>query len=239
MNLIQIKDFLFKRWKEIVIVILTISCILQCESNNTLDKKLINTEKEKAIHQSNAKHYLDLNDSLNLKIPKYEDSIFKLKKLNEENVKNILNLKKQTNLKLIKVKNYTSKDIKKYFEERYKVIDIPLETQGVVLKDSISHLVITDLIKGDSSIEELKITNKMLFNEKEQSKQKDSIIINQNKQIINSDIIISEKDKINALSEKAFKDTKEALKKQQKNKNIWKYIAIGSSAVAGSLILIK
>jgi len=239
MNLIQIKDFLFKRWKEITIVILSAVCILQCDSNNSLDEKLINIEKEKTIHKTNAQHYLDLNNSLKLNIPKYEDSIFKLKELNKKNIKDILNLKKETNLKLEKVKDYTSKDVKVYFEKRYKVIDIPLEPRGVVLKDSISHLVITDLIKGDSSAQELKITNKVLVNEINQSFQKDLIINNQETQIKNYDSTIIEKDKINALSEKAFKDTKEALKKQQKNKNIWKYIAIGSSAVAGSLILIK
>ena len=77
----------------------------------------------------------------------------------------------------------------------------------------------------------------MLLNEKEQSKQKDSIINTKEMQLYNTNIIISEKEKINYLTEKSLKDVTESLENQKKNKNIWKCIAIGTTIISGTLII--
>ena len=56
-------------------------------------------------------------------------------------------------------------------------------------------------------------------------------------QLYNTNIIISEKDKINSLTEKSLKDVTESLENQKKNKNIWKCIAIGTTTISGPLII--
>lgn len=239
MKLLDLKSYFFKYWKEFVIIVLLITCISQCNSNNNLDTQLLNIEKEKVKSEINVQHYLDLNNSLKSKVVNYEKEISDLKLLNVKNQKNLLNTKQNTKLKLTKIKNYVSSDVKQYFEDRYKVIDIPLEAKGVILKDSISYLIIQDLIIGDGSLEELKITNDILINEQTQSFKKDSIINTQKEQIKNSDKIIIEKDNINELMQKQLNTTIKTLNTGRKIKGVWKYIAIGTTIISGTLILNK
>lgn len=239
MKLLDLKSYFFKYWKEFVIIVLLITCISQCNSNNNLDTQLLNIEKEKVKSEINVQHYLDLNNSLKSKVVNYEKEISDLKSLNIKNQKNLLNVKQNTKSKLTKVKNFTSNNVKEYFENRYNVLNIPLEAKGVILKDSISHLVITDLIKGDSSLEELKITNNILINEQTQSFKKDSIINTQKEQIKNSDKIIIEKDNINELVQKQLNTTIKTLNTGRKIKGVWKYLAIGTTIITTTLILNK
>lgn len=239
MKLLDLKSYFFKYWKEFVIIVLLITCISQCNSNNNLDTQLLNIEKEKVKSEINVQHYLDLNNSLKSKVVNYEKEISDLKSLNIKNQKNLLNVKQNTKSKLTKVKNFTSNNVKEYFENRYNVLNIPLEAKGVILKDSISHLVITDLIKGDSSLEELKITNNILINEQTQSFKKDSIINTQKEQIKNSDKIIIEKDNINELVQKQLNTTIKTLNTGRKIEGVWKYLAIGTTIITTTLILNK
>ena len=239
MKLLDLKPVFLKYWKELTILILLITCATQCNSNSDLDTKLFNLEKEKTKSEINVQHYLDLNNSLKNKVVNYEKEISNLQKVNKEKELVLLKIKETTKSKLTKVNTYKTSDVKQYFEDRYKVVDIPLQAKGVVLKDSISYLVIQDLIIGDSSLEELKITNEILINEKEQSIQKDSIINIQKQQIKNSDNIIIEKDNINELTQTQLNKTVKTLNTERKLKGVWKYIAIGTTIISGTLILNK
>ena len=239
MKLINLQSYALKYWKEFLIIVLIIICASQCSSNNDINTSLINIEKEKNKHEINAQHYLELNNSLKGKVIDYEKEISDLQKVNKEKEQSLLKIKQNTKTKLTEIKAYVTSDIKEYFEDRYKVINIPLEAEGVVLNDSISHLIITDLVQGDSSLEELKITNEILINEKTQSFKKDSIINTQKEQIKNSDKIIIEKDNINELTQTQLNTTVKTLNTERKIKSVWKYIAIGTTIISGTLILNK
>lgn len=107
----------------------------------------------------------------------------------------------------------------------------------VVIDTTIAKKIAIDLIKGDESKEELKITkDNVLLLEKKVSL-KDSIIFGNKNHIVNLNKMVEGKDNLLKISEENLSNTKKQISRYKSSLFLWKTITLVTIGVSGFLIL--
>ena len=231
-------------WQKVTLiglVLIAFSCLfLKCsneENNRTaiaLDKKKIEKAQQENISLI---HNIDL---LKSREQKFNDTISFLDKQNQSHVTDILNLSKQIIVKQAEIKRYSSSDIANYFKDNYNVPEaVKTTSEGTCLKDTVSRLVINDIVAGQGAKAELKITRNILGNTNKIVSSKDSLLNLKQGQINNFGQILSKRDTIDAFKDNMLKNTQSIVSKERLQKNIWKIATIGLAGLLAKMIILK
>ncbi len=240
------KPFIQKYWSQIALIITIFLSIFQCNQNEGLQTANNTLDQDAKDHQKKAESYLALNDRLKSNALKYDDTIAMIRKESRQKDLQIKSLNKKVAQKVEQVKAYKSIDVKGYVVDRYnlKPVDVPIVEQGVVFKDTVAILVITDLVKYDGTKAELSITKSKLKNEQKINHQLELKNDDCEQQNENNMLAISEKDKAFSFKEqeatKALQDLSTSRKNEQKesNKKTFWQITSGVLAVVATTLLI-
>ena len=232
MDKIIIKDFLLKYWKHILIAVLIVLLFNEC---NRLDTALADAKDSKA----KAKYYLlqarFIKNEMNKRQVAYLFKISELEKANDKNEVLLVNLTKKVNVKISEIKRYNTSDIANYYKDRY-LLKNNIETlkNAIILKDTVSRLVISDLVVGDGAKAEVKILRNVVSNEKIKfilaSTEIDSLRLGLESVSKNYELANTEKDNALKLTEKAYK-------RERNKKNIWKITTLATVVGAGYLLI--
>jgi hypothetical protein len=240
------KTFIQKYWSQIALIIAIFLCMLQCNQNEGLQTANNTLDQDAKVHQKTAESYLALNDQLKSNALKYDDTIATIRKESRQKDLQITSLNKKVAERVEQVKAYKSIDIQGYVVDRYnlKPIDVPIVEKGVVFKDTVAILVVTDLVRYDGAKAELSITKEKLKDEQKINHQLELKNDNCEQQNQNSMLAISEKDKAFSLKEqeatKALNDlstSRKNEKKESNKKNFWQITSGVLTVVATTLLI--
>lgn len=234
MDKIIAKDLFVKYWKNAIILILAIFLFQQCNKTEelSLTAKISKSKAKDYLQQSRlaTKNLRGITASYDNKI----DSIV--------NIENGYKLQLAENSKIVKakisdLKLYSPTEITEYYKDRYdNQKDIVQSELGTTLKDTISRLVITDLIYGDGAKSEVKILRDVIKIKEDKfdicNSTVDSLIVGIGTITKNYELANVEKDNAINVTEKAFK-------KEQNKKNLWQVISGAIAIGAGYLLFVK
>lgn len=207
----KIKPFILKYWPHIALIVFVFMFVFKCNDNTLLEANNAILKTERKTHATEAAHYISIAKSLDLEKTEFIKKVSSLEKENVLIKKEISDLRNKQITKLAEVKSYNSIDIQSYVQDRYKVV-VPVVQQGIILRDTVSRLVITDLVQGDGAKAELKLTQEVLSNTNEIVNQKDGIIANLESQKVNLLAGFEEKSKENDINKEIVKNVERQLK---------------------------
>lgn len=219
-----IKSLIHEYWSYIVITVLCFFLFKSC--NGGAELKLANNNLKLEVKElvSTSNKHLAKNNILNFKILELE----KQKQIQKTKIVDIQN-KAKSDLK--KVVTLNTKQIAKYYQERYK-LPIKITEYGVVLSDTLSKKNITELVQKDYCFAEVKLFKVQLQLEEKKGLYKDTIIDNFTKSNLDLNQAISTQEKIITNTENLFK-------KEKNKKTFWKVASGILAAGAGYLLITK
>lgn len=230
------KSWLSRNWTYIGIFIILILYLNQCSSNCDLELANKNLESRKKTSDSIIGVKVADNAIKDGLISGFKSGIDSLQSIIKNKESKVVIVQKTATEKLDQVKSYDTHTFKQYFSERYGLPnEMSISDSGLSIKDTVSTLIVSDLIKGDSVKEELDLTYSIIFDERQKSSIKDSIISVQEIQKSNFKSIVSEKDGVILIQDQIVKNQQSIIKKKTNNSILLK-IAIPVSFVLGCLI---
>jgi hypothetical protein len=230
-NLFFILFWIKRNWQVIVITLLLLIVLFQCQPQPTLTanyKDNATKFQQKArteVVQSN-----DIIKNYKILIKKKDAEILKLKK---DSIKN----SKSVNAKLSDLRRYKNTDIAKYYIDRYNQPQAikSTSTNEVTIKDTLSRFIISDLIKYDGIKYDYKILTK------------EYSIVNSKFELANN-TIDTLKVNINNISSAyessinenklAIKEVEKQLRKEKRNKTLYKITTV-AAIIGGGYLLVK
>jgi len=236
----SIKSFFNKRWREILILILAFFLFKSCDGNAELSLANSSLKKDVKTYISNAKQLVAKNNALEEDKIKFQDTISGLKSKIEVKKIELADLNKKVISKVNEVRTLKSREIAKYYVDRYKMPkEVKSTNLGTALTDTIAKLNITELVRYDGVKAELKITKEVLSLEKNISAQKDSIISNVETQNTNLESAIKENEKAINSQSKIIDNTEKLFKKEKRKTTFYKITTVLAIASGGYLLLAK
>jgi hypothetical protein len=238
-NLLPVKEWLFKNWAIVALVIVSFLYFKSCEGSTELESSLATSKAKQesylAIAKTNkdaAVFYRKQADNRKGKIAILEKDVAGLKAS-----KKVVDKKLAEKIK--KVQNYSSQEIKKYYQKEFKYLDIPIVASGLVHSDSLNKMIITVIEKGKGAQEKLVITEKALVKSEQANKelkQANGELETSNDSYITSNYNL---EKANEEANNSVKIVEKSLRKEKNKKTFWQ-VATGAVVVAaGYLILNK
>jgi len=223
-NLYWVKE----NWQILVITLLLLLLAFQCNQEPSFaDQHKSNAKEQIKVARDETKKTTDIIDSYKKEIAK--------KSLQIENYERLLaNSQNKVKAKLSDLKQYKSSSIVVYYKDRYNLTDgvKSIDSTTISIKDTVSRLVISDLIKYDGLKYDTPILKSQLnvVNEK-------FIIANNTIDTLKISINNISSAYENASTEKdlAIKEVEKSLQKEKLKKNVWKYVAIGTGLFLGYL----
>jgi hypothetical protein len=233
-----IKGFLNKHFKNILILALAFLLFKSCDGNSDLSLANSSLKSEVKTYISNAKQLVAKNNSLEEAKVKYQDSILGLKSKLEVRKIELAELNKKVIIKVNEVKTLKSREIAKYYADRYNMPkEVKSTNLGTALTDTVAKLNITELVRYDGVKEELKITKEVLSLEKNISVKKDSIILNVENQNTNLELAVKEYEKATNSQSKIIENTEKMFKKEKRKTTFYKITTVVAIATGGYLLL--
>jgi hypothetical protein len=238
-NYNNLADLILKHWKNIALVVMAYFLFNQCSGNSEL--KLANSvlKNQSEKHLKAATEFEQKNVYLQDDLARLEDTIQKLKTNEQKLISERKTIAQKTKIKIEKIKKYNSSQIAQYIQDRYNVDSTQVQTTdiGTAIKDETAKDILTELEQGDGCELEIVKVEKLYLNEKEISKQKDSIIENITEQKDNLSQANIEYKSANELTKNALDNTEKMFKKEKNKKNIWKLTTFAT--IVGSIFLIS
>jgi hypothetical protein len=231
-NLFFILFWIKRNWQVIVITLLLLVLLFQCESNK--QPSLANDNKVNAENKLQlARQY---QKQINKLVADYDATINALNRRNNEVENDLDKLRQKQKAKLIVVKHYNTNDIAKYYIELYNAPKgVKTVLGGVELKDTVSRLVINDLILGQG----YKFESKFLKAKLSIANEKFNVA---NKTIdtlkINISSISTAYEDANKSKDLAIKDIEKQVKKERRKKNLYKITTV-AAIIGGGYLLTK
>ena len=219
-----VKSLVLENWTYIVILVLSFFLFKSCEGGKELRIANRNLQYEKKELIASADKYAEKVNELNGKIVLLEQLKQKVK------VETVY-IQNKTKSDVEKVATLNTKQIGKYYQERYK-LPVTITQYGVSLSDTIAKKNIAELIQKDGCFEEVKLFKTQLQIEEKKGVLKDTIIENINKANIDLRKAVFTQDKIIENTEKAFK-------KERNKKTFWQVTTGVIVAGAGYLLITK
>jgi hypothetical protein len=233
-----IKGFFSKYGKNIIILMLVLFLFKSCDGGTELSLANSSLKSEVKTYISNAKQLVAKNNSLEEAKVKYQDSILGLKSKLEVRKIELAELNKKVIIKVNEVKTLKSREIAKYYADRYNMPkEVKSTNLGTALTDTVAKLNITELVRYDGVKEELKITKEVLSLEKNISVKKDSIILNVENQNTNLELAVKEYEKATNSQSKIIENTEKMFKKEKRKTTFYKITTVVAIATSGYLLL--
>lgn len=217
-----IKSLLHEYWSYIVILVLCFFLFKSCSGSQELQLTNSNLKLEVKDLVKISNNHLAKNNILYSKIALLE----KQKQIIKQKIVYIQN-KAKSDIK--KVNTLNTKQIAKYYQERYK-FPVKITEYGITLSDTISKKNITELVQKDYCFAEVKLYKEQLQFEEKKSIDKDTIIDNFTKSNLNLNKAISKQNTIILNTEKLFK-------KEKNKQTFWKVTSGILAAGAGYLLI--
>ena len=231
------KSLLLENWTYIVILILSFFLFKSCQGSGELKSSLATSKAKQESYLAIAKtnedaaiFYRTQADNRKSKIAVLEKEVVDLKasKIAVDN---------KTKEKIKKVQNYTSQEIKKYYQKEFKYLDIPIVAAGLVHSDSLNKMIITVIEKGKGAEQKLVITEKAL----EKSEEANAELKQANSELEKSNDSFSiANDNLKSANEEANNSVKiveKSLRKEKNKKTFWQVASGAILAGAGYLLI--
>jgi hypothetical protein len=171
------------------------------------------------------------------KIASYITRIDSMNKVISSSETRIVYINKDKDKKLSDVAKYSVAQSADYFKSRYKTQDVKVSSDYVMIKDTVSKMCISDLVSGDYARAELKLTKVVLGDVKLQSRMKDTVIseLDMNRKTLEQ--VVSIKDSTISLKDQIIENTHKQLKKEKRNKTLYKITTVAAMAAGGYLLI--
>jgi len=221
-NLLPAKEWLFKNWAIVVLVIVSFLYFKSCQGSEKLQLANSGLKKENKELVISADKYVAKNNELNGKIVLLEQQKQKVK-IEKVYIQN------KTKSEAEKVQSLSTKQIAVYYQERYK-LPVTITQYGVSLSDTIAKKNIVELVQKDGCFQEIKLVQSELQIEEQKRILKDSINGNLTSANLLLKTAITNQDQIIENTEKAFK-------KEKAKKTFWK-VATGAAIIGSGYLLI-
>lgn len=238
-NYAPITSWLLKNWSKIALVIVLILYLKSCEGANVIKEKYLELEVKENVYKENAialeKDAIAFQELAN----KRKDSIKNLKSEIIEIKGSLAAEKIKAKEKIEKVKNLNSQGIKDYYVDRFQYLDIQIVEQGLVMKDDLNRLIITNLIKGDSSEAQLRITQKTL----EKTETLNSQLESANSELEQSNgsfsLANAELKKANEAADEKAQLALKSVQKEKNKKTFWQVVGVAGILTSSFLLITK
>lgn len=221
-NLLPAKEWLFKNWAIVALVIVSFLYFKSCQGSENLQLANGYLKKENKELVISADKYVAKNNELNGKIVLLEQQKQKVK-IEKVYIQN------KTKSEAEKVQSLSTKQIAVYYQERYK-LPVTITQYGVSLSDTIAKKNIVELVQKDGCFEEIKLIQSELQIEEQKGVLKDSI----NGNLTNANLLlktaITNQDQIIENTEKAFK-------KEKAKKTFWQATTGAVITIAAYLLI--
>ena len=222
-NLLPAKEWLFKNWAIVALVIVALLYFRSCQGSEKLGIANNQLKNDVEVLGKDAKKYVDIANS-------YRDTVTLLKQQKQKVKDSIVYVEKKEKKDLKVVSTLTTKGIATYFQDSYK-IPVTITQYGVAVPDTLGKAIITDLIKGQGYRAKLKFTQQLLSVEEKSGIAKDSTIVNQTKAIAKINQAVVKQETVIENGEKAFK-------KERTKKTFWQLVS-GVAFIGGGYLLIS
>ncbi len=224
-------------WREIVIAILVGFIIALLNNNENLSVENAKLDGLVRVNQSVSDLYMSQINDRDKKIAVYITKIDSMDRVISSSETRIVYINKDKDKKLSDVSKYSVAQSADYFKSRYKTQDVKVSSDYVMIKDTVSKMCISDLVSGDYARAELKITRVVLGDVKLQSRMKDTVIseLDMNRKTLEQ--VVSIKDSTISLKDQIIGNTQKQLKKEKRNKTLYKITTVAAMAAGGYLLI--
>ena len=226
-----------KFWREIVIAILVGLILALLNSNGNLSTENAKLEGLVMVNESVSDLYMSQIHDRDKKIKVYITRIDSMDRVISSSESRVVYINKERDGKLSDVSKYSVTQSAEYFKGRYKTKDVKVSSDYVMVKDTVSKMCISDLVSGDYARAELKITRVVLGDVKLQSRMKDTVIseLDMNRKTLEQ--VVSIKDSTISLKDQIIGNTQKQLKKEKRNKTLYKITTVAAMAAGGYLLI--
>lgn len=224
-------------WREIVIAILVGLILALLNSNGNLSTENAKLEGLVMVNESVSDLYMSQIQDRDKKIKLYLTKIDSMDSVIESSESRVVYINKERDGKLSDVSKYSVTQSAEYFKSRYKTQDVKVSSDYLMIKDTVSKMCISDLVSGDYARAELKITRVVLGDIKLQSRMKDTVIseLDMNRKTLEQ--VVSIKDSTISLKDQIIGNTQKQLKKEKRNKTLYKITTVAAMAAGGYLLI--
>ena len=226
-----------KFWREIVIAILVGLIFALLNNNSNLNTENAKLEGLVMVNESVSDLYMSQIHDRDKKIKVYITRIDSMDRVISSSESRVVYINKERDGKLSDVSKYSVTQSAEYFKGRYKTKDVKVSSDYVMVKDTVSKMCISDLVSGDYARAELKITRVVLGDVKLQSRMKDTVIseLDMNRKTLEQ--VVSIKDSTISLKDQIIVNTQKQLKKEKRNKTLYKITTVAAMAAGGYLLI--
>ena len=212
-----LKDLFLRNWKIVVIILLAFALFQQCNKTDT-------ALTEANVSKAKNKEYINLarqrEKQLISKIARYKENIAILTKSELKAKEQLANNTKTVKTKLSEIKRYNSSEITQYYKERYNAPNDVIQSEnGTTLKDTVSKMVVSDLVVGDGAKAEVKILRSIVADKETKFQLCDDTVDSLK---VGIESMAKNFELANTESQKAIKQTEKALRKEKTVKNVYK-----------------
>ena len=226
-----------KFWREIIIAILVGLIIALLNNNGNLSTENAKLEGLVMVNESVSNLYMSQINDRDKKIKVYLTRIDSMDRVIASSESRVVYINKERDGRLSSVSKYSVAQSAEYFKSRYNTQDVKVSSDYVMIKDTVSKMCISDLVSGDYARAELKITKSVVGDLKLQSRMKDTVIseLEMNRKTL--DQIVSIKDSTISLKDQIIGNTQKQLKKEKRNKTLYKITTVAAMAAGGYLLI--
>jgi hypothetical protein len=224
-------------WREIVIAMLVGLIIALLNNNDNLSIENAKLEGFVRVNQSVSDLYMSQIQDRDKKIASYITRIDSMNKVVSSSETRIVYINKDKDKKLSDVSKYSVAQSADYFKSRYKTQDVKVSSDYVMIKDTVSKMCISDLVSGDYARAELKLTKVVIGDVKLQSRMKDTVISELDLQRKTLEQVVNIKDSTISLKDQIIGNTQKQLKKEKRNKTLYKITTAAAMAAGGYLLI--
>jgi hypothetical protein len=224
-------------WREIVIAILVGLIFALLNNNSNLNTENAKLEGLVMVNESVSDLYMSQIHDRDKKIAVYITRIDSMDRVISSSETRIVYINKDRDKKLSDVSKYSVTQSADYFKSRYKTQDVKVNSDYLMIKDTVSKMCISDLVSGDYARAELKITRVVLGDVKLQSRMKDTVIseLDMNRKTLEQ--VVKIKDSTISLKDQIIGNTQKQLKKEKRNKTLYKITTVAAMAAGGYLLI--
>jgi hypothetical protein len=226
-----------KYWREMSMIVMAVVIIILLRTNDTMSVENAKLEGFVRVNQSVSDLYMSQIQDRDKKIASYITRIDSMNKVISSSETRIVYINKDKDKKLSDVAKYSVAQSADYFKSRYKTQDVKVSSDYVMIKDTVSKMCISDLVSGDYARAELKLTKVVLGDVKLQSRMKDTVIseLDMNRKTLEQ--VVSIKDSTISLKDQIIENTHKQLKKEKRNKTLYKITTVAAMAAGGYLLI--
>ncbi|MBC7845558.1 MAG: hypothetical protein H7Y10_03600 [Flavobacterium sp.] len=239
LNLLPAKEWLFKNWAIVALVVVSFLYFKSCQGGNELKSSLVASKAKQESYLAIAKTNEDAAVFYRTQANNRKGKIANLEKEVVDLKASTIAVDNKTKERVKKVQNYTSQEIKKYYVKEFKYLDIPIVAAGLVHSDSLNKMIITVIEKGKGTAEKLQITEKALTKSEEANTELKQANGELEKSNDSFSVANDNLEKANKEANNSVKIVEKSLRKERNKKTFWQVTSGVILAGASYLLIVK